>query len=137
MIQIAYVSSTRGLLTADEMTDLLVTSRARNHAHAITGVLLYKGGNVLQVIEGDESDVLTLYSSIEKDRRHTGVIKIYQKNIVSRDFSEWTMAFHDLNAPHARELEGFSGILDANFDMRSISPSSAARLLGAFKADIR
>jgi hypothetical protein len=137
MIQIAYVSSTQGLLTADEIEHLLVSSRARNQARGITGVLLYKGGNVLQVIEGEEPRVLTLFSAIQRDPRHTGVIKIYQKKIVSRDFPEWTMGFHDLGAKHVQHLEGVNDMLDPTFDMQSLNPSSAATLLSSFKASIR
>ena len=40
MIQIAYVSLRRGLLTSDEIADLMITSRERNHARGITGMLL-------------------------------------------------------------------------------------------------
>lgn len=137
MIQIAYVSSTRGSLTASGIADLLITSRQKNSARGITGILLYKGGNVLQVIEGDETQVLSLFLAIEKDPRHTGVIKIYQKSIAARDFPEWTMGFHDLDAAQARQLEGFSEIFDADFDMHTIKPSLAAKLLRSFKADIR
>ena len=98
MIQIAYVSSTRGLLTAAGIAELLVGSRERNLARQITGMLLYKGGNVLQVIEGEEPQISSLFRSISKDPRHTGVIRLYQKNIESRDFPDWTMGFHDLDA---------------------------------------
>lgn len=137
LIQIAYVSSTRGLLTAREISELLVTSRERNHARGVTGVLLYKDGNILQVIEGEEETVQSLYSAIKRDARHTGVIRIYQKAIAARDFPEWTMGFHDLRAKDARQLEGFNEILDPDFDMRLLSPSSAAQLLASFKGAVR
>lgn len=137
LIQLAYVSSTRGLLTAGEISELLVTSRERNHARGITGILLYKDGNILQVIEGEEAQVRALFSSIERDGRHTGVIRIYQKAITARDFPEWTMGFHDLRAKDARQLEGFNEILDPDFDMRSLSPSAAAQLLASFKSAVR
>ena len=61
------------------------------------------------------------------------LIKIYQKSIASRDFPDWTMGFHDLDAEHARQFEGFSEIFDADFDMHTIKPSFAAKLLSSFK----
>ena len=137
MIQLAYASSTRGLLTTDDITKILVGSREKNRKRGITGMLLYKGGNVLQIIEGDTEEVTALFEVIRKDERHSGVIKLYQKNIDERDFPEWTMGFHDLNAEGVRNLEGFSEFLDPRFDVLTISASSAARLLNAFKSGIR
>ena len=137
MIQLAYVSSTKGLLTADEIAKILVGSREKNRKLGITGMLLYKGGNVLQVLEGEKEEVVALFEVIRKDERHGGVIKLYQKNIEERDFPEWTMGFHDLNAEGARRLEGFSEFLDSSFDMHAIKPSAAAKLLHCFKSGVR
>ena len=137
MIQLAYVSSTRGLLIADDIVNILVASREKNGNCGITGMLLYKGGNVLQILEGKEAQVLPLFEVIQKDERHSGIIKLYQKNIEARDFPEWTMGFHDLSAEGARQLRGFSEILDSDFDMHTIKPSAAAKLLSCFKSGIR
>ena len=52
MIQIAYVSSTRELLSAEDIAQILSKSRENNGRRGITGMLLYKGGDVLQVLEG-------------------------------------------------------------------------------------
>jgi len=137
MIQLAYVSSTKGLLTVDAIEKILVVSREKNRKLGITGMLLYKGGNVLQVLEGEREGVVALFEVIRKDERHGGVIKLYQTNIKERDFPEWTMGFHELNAESARRLEGFSEFLDPGFDMHAIKPSAAAKLLNCFKSGIR
>lgn len=137
MIQIAYLSSTLGLLTPADIADILNASREKNGQRGITGMLLYKGGNVIQVLEGEEAQVLPLFATIQKDPRHKGVMKLYQKNVAARDFPEWTMGFHDLSAMDARQLEGFSKILDADFDMQTIQPSTAAKLLNSFKTGVR
>jgi hypothetical protein len=134
---LAYVSSTKGLLTVDAIEKILVVSREKNRKLGITGMLLYKGGNVLQVLEGEKQEVVALFEVIRKDERHGGVIKLYQNNIKERDFPEWTMGFHELNAESARRLEGFSEFLDPEFDMHAIKPSAAAKLLNCFKSGVR
>ena len=53
MIPLAYVSSTCGLLTVDDIVNTLAASREKNGKQGITGMLLYKDGNVLQILEGD------------------------------------------------------------------------------------
>jgi len=137
MIQLAYVSSTRGLLPADDIAEILIVSREKNKKHGITGMLLYKGGNVLQILEGEPAEVLTLFEVIKKDERHHGVLKLYQKEIVTRDFEEWTMGFHDLDGEGAKYLEGYIEFLDPEFDMRAIKPSGAEKLLSAFRSGMR
>jgi hypothetical protein len=51
---------------------LLEQSRAANQARAITGVLPYKEGNFMQLLEREESSVRNLYRKIALDSRHQG-----------------------------------------------------------------
>ncbi len=137
MIQIAYASCTRGLLSSDGIMDILKVSRENNTRRGITGMLLYKNGNVLQVIEGDEKEVRQLFDVICSDERHYGVLKLYERKIEEREFPEWVMGFSDLNEGGARHLEGFSEFLDPDFDIQRLKPSSAMNLLATFKKGVR
>jgi len=92
---------------------------------------------VLQILEGEEAQVLSLFQVIQKDTRHSGILKLYQVPITARDFPEWTMGFHDLGAEDARRLDGFSEVLDRSFDISTIKPSAAAQLLRSFKSAVR
>ena len=137
MIQLAYFSSAAPRLTGDDIAQILLKSRENNTRRAITGMLLYKGGNVLQVLEGDREQVHGLFEIIQRDPRHRGIIRMYEKPIAVRDFPEWTMGFHDLEAEVATHLKGFSEILRPDFDMRSIKPSDAEKLFAVFKSGVR
>ncbi|HRE82041.1 MAG TPA: BLUF domain-containing protein [Opitutaceae bacterium] len=134
MIQMAYLSSTPRLLTPDDIAQILLSSREKNTAKSITGILVYKDGNVLQVLEGGESEVTDLFERIKKDSRHRGVIQIYRKSIEARDFPDWSMGFRDLNAEGATYLEGYSEVLDPNFDLGNVKSKDAARLIRLFKS---
>jgi hypothetical protein len=134
MIQLAYLSSTPALLSADDIAQILLTSRENNGRRGITGILLYKDGNVLQVLEGDEENVHRLFDTIKQDVRHRGVICMYEKVIECRDFPEWTMAFHDLNAEGARYLAGYSDLMAPDFDLSTLKSSDALKLIRVFKA---
>lgn len=57
MIQLIYVSSAVNLMSEDELLDLLAQSSQRNKRKGVTGLLLYAGGNFIQVLEGEQSDV--------------------------------------------------------------------------------
>jgi hypothetical protein len=137
MIQLAYVSSSRGLFSPADIASILAVSREKNRKLGITGMLLYKGGNILQVLEGERDAVLGLFETIRNDPRHGGVIKLYAWEKAERDFPEWSMGFHDLEAEDLRAMEGFTEFFDPQFDMTAIKPSAAARLLSGFKASVR
>ncbi|MBK9207916.1 MAG: BLUF domain-containing protein [Anaerolineales bacterium] len=61
MISIIYVSTSVRLLSDDELMDILKVSRENNSVSDVTGLLLYKGGNFMQVLEGPEDVVNALY----------------------------------------------------------------------------
>lgn len=137
LIQLAYVSSSAGLLTLDEIAAILIKSREKNAALGITGMLLYRGGNILQVIEGEDEKVLKLFEIIKMDERHRGVIQLYKKSITERDFPDWQMGFHDLDAEAATHLEGFVDVFGTDFDLHALKASQAAKLIDSFKKSIR
>lgn len=132
MIQLAYVSSTQTLLTGPDIADLLIKSRANNARLGITGILLYKAGSILQVLEGGEDEVTALFSAIRGDRRHRGVVLLFQRRVESPDFPDWKMAFRDLNSKEAAALEGALEVSDAAFDLRTLDPEQAAALIRKF-----
>ena len=89
IVQMVYVSSTVGLMSEKELLHLLVSARNRNSKHGITGMLLYSDGNVMQVIEGEESSINQLFSNIVSDGRHSGIIVLYIDVIPEPEFSEF------------------------------------------------
>ncbi|UOR06931.1 BLUF domain-containing protein [Hymenobacter aerilatus] len=76
-----------------ELTQLLTQSRAFNAAHNLTGILLYSQGNIIQLLEGPETGVRTVFTRIVRDARHTGIIKLADGPVGQRLFAQWTMGF--------------------------------------------
>lgn len=91
--QIVYISSAIKSLTAEEMEQLADTSCENNVQYAISGLLLYVGGNFLQVIEGPREEVERLFENIKDDPRHGNIIKLIATEAESRMFPDWSMAF--------------------------------------------
>jgi hypothetical protein len=132
MLQLAYVSSTQPLLNGPDIADLLIKSRANNARLGVTGILLYKAGCVLQVLEGGEAEVTALFEAIRTDRRHRSVLLLFQRRIESPDFPDWRMAFRDLNSKEVADLEGAFEVSDPSFDLRTLDAEHAAMLLRKF-----
>jgi hypothetical protein len=139
MIQLVYVSSATEPFSAEDLTVLLERSRRRNAASGITGMLLYRGGNFMQVLEGDEGVVRALFAAIGRDRRHSGVLTLLDGPIAGRQFPDWSMGFRNLADEAVRQLPGFSEFLNTPLTAQEFAgaPTRCQKLLQTFRRDMR
>jgi acylphosphatase len=72
MLAIIYISSAVQLFSDVDLTALLKQSWAKNSALEITGILLYRDGDVMQLLEGPDEAVMKLAQTIYADQRHSG-----------------------------------------------------------------
>lgn len=137
LFYLVYVSSGVKLFSAPELVELLTKSRARNSEAGITGMLLYKDGNFMQVLEGEKEAVLSLHTKIHNDSRHRGLITLLQGELAEREFPDWSMAFRDMSK--ANVLSGYSEFLNSSrTDVGFKSdPMRCRRLLMTFKKNMR
>jgi hypothetical protein len=124
MFYLIYVSSAHKLLSDGELFELLNQSRTWNKEHNITGMLLYKGGNFMQYIEGEKENILSLYDRIVKDRRHHGIIKIDTANINERNFHDWSMGFRNMDKDKDKALPKYNDYAYENIDLKSFNNDS-------------
>jgi len=75
---LVYVSSATLPFSGEDLRALLATCRENNAELGVTGMLLYKDGNFMQVLEGDEQAVRGLYARIAADPRHGGEITLQE-----------------------------------------------------------
>src|SRR5688500_10862994 len=115
MYFLAYLSSASPKLDEDNLIDILIASRRRNAQSSITGLLLFMEGNIVQIIEGEEHDVIQLFSKIEQDRRHYSIVKIAEGNIDDRMFKDWAMGFKTISFPELEKFTGYNNISKETF----------------------
>lgn len=139
MIGVVYVSSAVALFETADLVDVLEVSRRNNTRDAITGLLLYRGGNFMQLLEGDEDAVWRAHARITEDPRHRGIMTILQEPIEQRLFTDWSMAFGNLDDPAVASLDGISGFLDQSFTdpVFTADPSRGLSLLRSFRQSMR
>ena len=77
LFHLIYVSTAVVPMTEGDLVKLLKQSRSRNEQNRITGMLLYKNGHFMQVLEGEEASVMEIFHNIEKDPRHKSVDVCY------------------------------------------------------------
>ncbi|MBS0447798.1 MAG: BLUF domain-containing protein [Proteobacteria bacterium] len=91
LVRLMYASRAVEPLGADDLNAILRTSRARNPAVGVTGVLCHAGGIFLQALEGGRSAVNALYLRIAADPRHRDVELLGYQEIEERRFTGWSM----------------------------------------------
>src|SRR5262245_17373729 len=135
MISLIYVSSATRLLSEEELLNLLQLSRSNNEQIEITGMLLYKGGNFMQVIEGPEEAVTALYQKILQDPRHTGIMLLSKEPLKERQFPDWSMGFQNLDKLSPEEIPGYTPFLneDLTSEVFRANPTRAHVVLQNFK----
>lgn len=139
LFQIVYTSTATDSFSRGDLQAMLKGSVQRNKLAGITGLLLFKDGCFMQVLEGEEPAVKTLFGKISRDPRHHHVITLVQEPKPQRDFPDSTMAYRDLDTPEIRNLPGYSEFLNTplNGDLFSKDISKCHRLLWLFKKNIR
>ena len=130
-----YVSSAVKTFTQDELADLLQRARRNNAVLDVTGMLVYKDGNFMQLLEGKESVVRDLYARIIGDLRHKGQMTLLKGPVAKRSFAEWHMGFRNLQTSDATSLPGYSDFMNTplNSQYFSDSPAEAQKLLLMFR----
>ena len=92
-----YISKSTKFFSEDEILEMLKGFREYNEKNDITGMLLYKAGHFLQLLEGD-ARINHLYEKIEKDSRHSHVKLVLDGEYEKRIFDMWTMAYKSVDS---------------------------------------
>ncbi len=130
-----YASSATTPFSHSDLLNLLAKSRENNEKLGITGMLLYKEGNFMQVLEGEEAVVRSLHAKIERDPRHKGMSTLLWGTQEKRQFPDWSMGFRDLNRIDVQSVPGYSKFLNTPLTSAAFSsePTRCQKLLQTFK----
>jgi hypothetical protein len=112
MISLTYLSTATMPFSSADLSELLASTRERNHADGLTGVMLYAGGHFIQTLEGPEDAVDTTFERIGRDTRHRDVYIALREEIATRAFPDWSMGFETVDLDEAAALPGFNDYLE-------------------------
>jgi Sensors of blue-light using FAD len=142
MFRLVYVSSATQLFSKTDLLDLLVKAREKNHRLGITGMLLYKDGDFMQALEGEEAVVRELFARVERDPRHDGIVVLLEEVVLQQDdnaeeriFPEWSMGFRNFADADIQNIEGINKFMNYGFhdDSYLKNPSVCWDLLNIFR----
>ncbi|MFJ2370060.1 BLUF domain-containing protein [Microbacterium sp. NPDC087665] len=93
LISLVYTSTASHPLRETAVAHLLTQCRALNAERGVTGMLLYRGGRFIQVLEGAPAVVTALVQRITGDSRHHDLKILLQETLRTRRFADWTMGY--------------------------------------------
>jgi hypothetical protein len=137
LIHLIYIST----LVGDDAKDLgviLQTSQRNNKTLDISGMLLFSGRNVIQVLEGEERAVCKMFRSIEMDSRHQNIFVLSRMEIAERQFGSWAMGFSQLSEANLEKYAFAAQVFKADKDevFHRVEPGAALSLLALFAEGI-
>lgn len=132
LVHVIYASAATIEFDDAALTALLKQARENNARLGVTGMLLYTGGDFIQVLEGAQDVVDKLYEYIGRDKRHNRITKIIRESITERAFGEWTMGFAQPTREELADLDGRNDFFAAASCFRALDDGRAKHLLAAF-----
>lgn len=138
MYCLIFISTAVKQFSTAELLDLLNQSRIRNKQLRLSGRLLYKNGNFLQLLEGEKTAVELVFARICRDPRHRNIVTLLRGQQDERQYEDWSMAFEGMDAEEATSTPGFSNFLmSEHADVSLLNLSRSQKLLLAFKRHSR
>lgn len=99
MKSIAYVSrapiSDRSIRMPTGLSDIISASRKHNPKSQITGIISYREGQYLQVLEGPYAEIEKLMAKIVADPRHKDIWVFLDAHVIKRSFHNWGVSVFD------------------------------------------
>ncbi|OGX84534.1 hypothetical protein BEN47_16075 [Hymenobacter lapidarius] len=105
--QLIYRSTATQPLADEEMQELIVQSRVRNAARAITSFLYCAGQHYLHVLEGEHQAVEQLHTRLRQDARHANLVTLMDETGTKRLFPSLSMGSSDLTSAALARLAGY------------------------------
>ncbi|WP_158557187.1 BLUF domain-containing protein [Mucilaginibacter conchicola] len=128
MKTIVYMSRSAYPMHENQLLDILHSSRIHNAAVKISGVLLYAEGTFIQLLEGGDAIINTLYTRILADPRHKDIITLINETISEKSFEEWLMGFAITDITKTEKLAGYLKSIDElNLHSKSTDAVSAIK----------
>lgn len=130
--QLIYVSDLVG--EEAQLGSILESAVRHNQADDITGMLLYSGGNFLQVLEGSANQVKTTYDRICNDSRHRNCLVLIEQDIPERQFGQWSMGCRQLSAEDVAKFPAHAPYFQYGFRRPELQakPGEALEMLNLF-----
>ncbi|MFS0735161.1 BLUF domain-containing protein [Microbacterium sp. 1P10UB] len=112
LLSVTYSSAATADFDDADLAALLAQSRESNERLGLTGMLLYRSGRFIQILEGPRQAVRDLVARIGRDSRHADMRILLEERVPARWFSDWTMGYEPIAASGEPAPAGFRDTFD-------------------------
>ena len=127
-------SSTWRNLDRESFSRLSQRYRRSRAGLGITGLMLYEDGNLLQLLEGPEVVLDRIYRSTLLDSNYNKVVKLFQRDIVDREFTGHSSAYGVVGQQAFTCMETNRAYFIEMDEFRRIKPDKTKNLVQGFVA---
>lgn len=106
MHRLTYVSTAHKAVSSIDLQDILEAAIRNNERDGVTGMLLYNGANFMQVLEGPEEAINTVYNRICSDKRHGHVVTVLRESGTRRSFDDNPMTLKTVESHYGKLPNG-------------------------------
>ncbi len=103
MRTIVYISNAVKLFEEKHLEELFYEIRQNNFSKDITGILIYKEGTFIEILEGRDQDICKMFKTIQQDKRHNNITTILDRMNGKRLFTKFRTGLSSLN--NSRQLD--------------------------------
>jgi hypothetical protein len=109
LFHLVYISHAAEDISYTDIREILSVSRKNNAQENITGLLIFREGFFLQLLEGSETAVKNILGKIMMDDRNHSLRVLIETDGDQRLFQDWQMAFldGDISSNETADLVGF------------------------------
>jgi Sensors of blue-light using FAD len=127
LIQVIYVSAATSDTSEQDTAELLKEARKTNRKNDVSGLMLYVGGCLLMLLEGEVHGVDAVSREIVAWKRE--MRPIYREPVAEREFPDWIMGFEAVAPAEAARLLGEPSVFDTASRFDRIEAPKAKTLL--------
>ena len=132
--QIIYCSRLKYTCGVKDVYSILKKARVKNANLGVSGFLIYKDSHLVQVIEGLNSSITSLFKVIVDDVRHEDVKLIADDRLRLLQFENWSMGYSSLTDDISLEISDYLNEIGHRdmFNPFEFHPSEVRKLLSLF-----
>ncbi|MGZ3768362.1 MAG: BLUF domain-containing protein [Bdellovibrio sp.] len=112
IFHLVYISEAVMDISYSDIHDILDKARKFNHKENVTGLLIFRDGYFIQLLEGKEDSVRKVLNRILLDDRNYSLRVVTESMSEQRLFSEVPLAFYDGDIS-SNSTEGLVSLFDA------------------------
>jgi hypothetical protein len=113
LVQLLYTSKIVTLSSFQEQIKAILNkARESNKQNGVTGILMYRNGEFLQLLEGEQVNVYYTFKKIRDDERHKEVVVLFDSEAKKRVFGNWSMAFKEDGAGTPELKQSLTNLVD-------------------------